>query len=1110
MTAPTPLPAQALSAFTDDDNTFLKRLALQSSELVQNDIGFLSAAAPGAAAASKSGGAAPPERPAAEGSLDEALRSAALLGAFDPLRLIPDIDEVDLQRLLTECNVSTDGITSRWSLHASSRQRVLAQMASEPAGLARGIEGARTYLLRSGESADEVTQTLIGIASGNPPRRQDFAAMSKESLAASRAATGWLQAIDSQLGFDANVLLGDIELAELLEPFRFLTGFDPKTGNDTFVGRQDELRQLRSFVDALGSQSLLETVQRSGRRWVGSDRRVLGFSGLGGVGKSTLLSKFILQHVAESNLPSLRFAYLDFDRSTISAVQPVTLLMELARQVGWQSPEVRKDLEALRSRIREEMERNRAATEGDRPTRNPRQLASGGGSQLALFGEPELPEELIGPSLLNTYLYEAGQILALARPDDWPLLLVLDTFEEAQALGDQAVRRVEGFVQACQEHLPRLRAVIVGRDEASGFFDGAERLVVTEFKDPSSRTAFLERRGLSKSLAKTVAQQVGGRPLALLLAARLVKEQGLDAISVSLTDRFRGLFNKYLIDGILYQRILQHIGDDDVKALAHPGLVLRRIDADVLIQVVAPVLGMGEISAERAAGILSALRLQKDLVRCEADGSVTHRPDVREQMLALMETDKPGLVKALHAAAADYYARRQTPFAQPEEHERFRTEEIYHRLSIGDSLDRMPELWFPRARLGLARSVNELQDVAGRATLKVLVGRIPTPQEVAALPGSVLRMYTTRALAMALQLPDPDRALAVLAEFDKHVDPALRRYVEPRALDLAGQWSRARNLFVKLVEEQGAELPAADAMAAADFFERMPGREPYRDEMDGFLLMLHRRQVRSGTNRSGSAALQVAALRLRVRQGRYETGRPSMQELELGDAQSSLAASEVLTAELRWLLTLTREVDLVGSRLIESIPVTDTIRGQLEYLQSLLHDDARHSEDAAIGIKVCEVLAQSRTLGSLGRGQFTGPAERSVLTFVLRHLVRPQTPQWYVPIACLIRKQFGESVSSADLYDESLPGLPFRAASTIRTVRALADYLGRLDQLGVLHTCLRRRVAGSSEPDDSRAGVSLEAFLEWRQAMLFDIDGWFASFDLIRRLSMDPRESKAG
>ena len=39
MTLPTPLPAQVLSALTEDDSAFLKSLALQSPESAQSEIG---------------------------------------------------------------------------------------------------------------------------------------------------------------------------------------------------------------------------------------------------------------------------------------------------------------------------------------------------------------------------------------------------------------------------------------------------------------------------------------------------------------------------------------------------------------------------------------------------------------------------------------------------------------------------------------------------------------------------------------------------------------------------------------------------------------------------------------------------------------------------------------------------------------------------------------------------------------------------------------------------------------------------------------------------------------------------------------------------------------
>ncbi len=1103
MTAQSFSSAAVLSAFTEEDNAFLKDLASDQLSSTEEGSGFLKALSTSSAAAAQSNLGLELSDVSAESKFHDAIQIAALLGAFDPLRLIPDANEQVLKKLLTDCTVSTDGTSSRWSMRAATRERLLAQMALDAGGLARGVEGAKRYLKRTGEAADDVTRVLIGIASGKPPRHEDFAAMSKETLAANRAVIGWLKSIDHKLGFDASSLLGGIERAELLEPFRFLTGFDPKTGADTFVGRLDELRKLRAFVDVLRSESLLESVQRSGKRLMGSDdRRVLGFSGVGGVGKSTLISKFILQHVDSDEGAPLLFAYLDFDRSTISAAQPVTLLLEMIRQIGWQIPRISRDLEELRSRIREEIERTRAAGEGNRSSRGPSQSGTSTFSDLTRPNEPELPEELFGPSLMNTYLHETGQILSGGLNDNVPLLLVLDTFEEAQVLGDQAVSRVEGFIEATQEHLPQVRAVIVGRDAVAGFFEGADRFVLSEFKDAASRIAFLEKRGLTKKVASSVARQVGGRPLALLLAARLVKEQGLDSISVSLTDRFRGLFSEYLIDGILYQRILEHIDDDDVKSLAHPGLVLRRIDADILRQVVAPVLGFGEISPERAERILSAFRLQKDLVRTETDGSVTHRPDVREQMLALMVLEKPVLVKKLHSAAAEYYALRKVKTVDDDERERDRIEEIYHRLSIGDSLERIPELWSTRARLDLARSVDEVEDVAGRGTLKVLLGRRPTAEEVNALPDRVLREYATRALGAAIQLPDPDLALAILAEYPKHVQAEQRRSVEPRALDMSGQWVSARRLFVKLVDEQGIKLAIFDALAAADFFERVRGHEQYRDVMYSLLMDLRGELTRPEDIRRWELPLALAGLRLSTRQSRYGNSRPSIDEVEMLGSRAPFAVSGTLGTELQWMLTLTNEFDQDGLRMIESMPVTDAVRGKLTYLRAFLIDGAKYSEEAAIGVEVCEELARSRTIGALTQKKFSEPAVWNVVARVLRHLIRPHTPQWYVPLACLIRRELGKSVRSADLYDELLPQLPFQAALTLRTPRSLADYLGRLDELGVLHVCLQRRVVRLTKPEGEEIEGILGAYLEWRSAMLFDVDAWFGSFERIRQMSM--------
>jgi hypothetical protein len=1068
----------ALSALTEQDSEFLKSLA--SSVL-----------APTLSESSELSSTGAPEQSASEG----ALWIAAFLGSFDPLLLMPRASESDLKQLLAHCTVSTDGTRSRWNLRAETRTALLSQAASQPEGTIPGAREARRYLERSGDKADQVTQVLLEVLDGKAPRQEVFAAMTKETLAANRAVLGWLQPIDRKLGFDAQGLLTDIELAELLEPFRFLTGFDPATGGDMFVGRSVELRRLRAFVDVLASEGVLEASLRATNRLVSGPQRVLLFSGVGGVGKSTLLAKFILQHIGSPS--TLPFAYLDFDRSTLSPAQPATLLLEILRQLGWQLPAARGDLEELRNRIRQSLEYsnpNEAEVVLDRASVR---AGSEGGGMVVGSGEPELPGELIGSSQMGDYLYRAGQILAFNPQVQAPvLLLVLDTFEEAQALGDRAVARLQSFLELVLGHLPQLKLVLSGRDEVAGFFPDVERMVLSEFSDSASRSAFLEKRGLTREAAAAIARQVGGRPLTLQLAARLVREQNLEATSVSLVDRFKGLFNKYLLDGILYRRILDHIKDPDVRALAHPGLVLRRIDQEVLRQVVAPVLGLGEFSDEKAERVLAALRHQKDLVRVEPDGSITHRADVREQMLVLMTVEKPELVRELHSAAASYYGKRLLSTGNSETRDRDGVEEIYHLLSNGQSLERVPQLWTGKARQGLAHSVDEIADVAGRGTLKVMLGRVPTADELKALPESILREYAIRGLRSALEAQNPEEAVELLRAYGELLPAEQRRTIEPRVLDLSGQWESARRIFGELVHGDSMLQPS-DALAAADFFERAPGDAQTRGFLSLLLTEMSARLAREAGPEVKTSPLLVAALRLRIVQGEFGEGRIPLESADLAGSGSLLPISGAPSSIQQWILTLTDAIELQGPRVVESMPISDGIRGQLDYLTALLTVGLDQSV-AALSFKISWALRTSEAL------QHTQPlwadsSSQRVLSLFLRHLMRPPTPQWYVPIACLLRKELGGEVQTSDLYQKPLPDLPFKATATVRTTKDLADFLGQLDQLGVLHICLRRLRGRYQMAGKTSLGEIVAAYLQWRKMMFFDLDGWFDSFEHVRR-----------
>ena len=79
-----------------------------------------------------------------------------------------------------------------------------------------------------------------------------------------------------------------------------------------FVGRDREIAQLRAFV--FGPPPVAP----------------LFVFGPGGVGKSTLVARFVLVHVEADDLP---IAYLDIDRPMIRPEHPQTLLLDAIGQL---------------------------------------------------------------------------------------------------------------------------------------------------------------------------------------------------------------------------------------------------------------------------------------------------------------------------------------------------------------------------------------------------------------------------------------------------------------------------------------------------------------------------------------------------------------------------------------------------------------------------------------------------------------------------------------------------------------------------------------------------------------------------------------------------------
>lgn len=254
-------------------------------------------------------------------------QAAAVLAWFEPDKLRPlnaAASPQHLDALIEDCATVFDkNHTPRLSLLPEPRIAALREL--RQSGL---IEKA----LNANERPDDPIQTaldacLLGKAA-------PLEAQTLEQLAATYLATTWLRAA----GFEA--LPAPEAIARRTDRLRLLQPFEHLASDDQFRGRVSELQQLRTYAGVLPPGSLIESARRTLETifdW--SKKPPLLISGPGGVGKSALVARFILEHARAHKQDRFPFVYLDFDRPEVDSAEPLTLLIEAVRQLGAEYPE---------------------------------------------------------------------------------------------------------------------------------------------------------------------------------------------------------------------------------------------------------------------------------------------------------------------------------------------------------------------------------------------------------------------------------------------------------------------------------------------------------------------------------------------------------------------------------------------------------------------------------------------------------------------------------------------------------------------------------------------------------------------------------------------------
>ncbi|BDM69080.1 hypothetical protein HEK616_25670 [Streptomyces nigrescens] len=662
------------------------------------------------------------ERPGGVSPARRAYREAAcLLARFDPRELrLPDEKHATgraVLELVDDCTTLGMQDQAGWALKAEVREEAL-----------RGLAGP--------EAARHLLAANINQLPAEPgPERFALAQLFGTPLAIDRLTAGeladalqavlWLSRVPGVTGLpDTGRLQRALERARLLEPLERLV-------RRAFQGRARELAELRGYLDLPGAAAPPGPPQPvPGGRPLPVPPMVI--HGPGGMGKSTLLAKFLLDNVQDP-AGGIPFAYIDFERPTLSLHEPVTLIAEAARQLGVQYPAHRAELDALAEECQQAA---RSQREGQERVTQLQELAT----TRAVLGRSSSQQFQSAATGRETKLVRrVGAVLARAvaerktSPDepDPPFVMAVDTFEEAQYRGSPALGRIVAIHLSFQSAYPRMRLVVSGRAPVD---HPAKRMKPFDIElgelDPEAAVGLLASCGVDDpEVARQLADRVGGHPLSLKLAARaatLACQEGepTEELIRSLPERRREVFRRVdqlLVQGILYERILSHIADEDIRRLAHPGLVLRVITPEIIKDVLAGPCGIDVPDQGRARELFGELS-RLDMVEPARPDAVRYRADVRAIMLRLPGGDRTAVMREVERRAVAHYAGRDGLEA--------RAEEIYHRLRLDENPRSVEERWLPGVERFLAGAQQEMSPrAAGLLTARLGGG---APDHVAA------------------------------------------------------------------------------------------------------------------------------------------------------------------------------------------------------------------------------------------------------------------------------------------------------------------------------------------------------------------------------------------
>jgi hypothetical protein len=736
--------------------------------------------------------ATPPEAAQTAPSVTPMAVDAAIRGCFLPSDLTRDVDANKslIAEIIAVSDVISTGSERVWQMRPEARRSILMRARSSsllPLG-AGSINPPNAH--------DREGPLLRRVLAGERP---DLALLELEDLEDLATIAEWLEGADLAELPSASDLRRLIARRGILDPFRLLVGRQVKAGpdgsEDRVVGRSVQTERLRAYVGLLDPEELKYRVTRTfDSLWstitLGKDaNQPLLVRGIGGMGKSTLIGKFVLDHALFEGV-ELLFAYLDFDRAALAPRQPLQLLIEIAAQLGLAMPRAEPELSKLRGDLRQTID-----DQARNFTRRQRESATG--------------------SELSSYCWTLRAIVERVNRVRAPVLIVLDTYEIVQ-YDEEAVAGVNALISALRaprmEVWSNLRLVVAGRGDLADIVTSQKPVDLRQLSLAETRE-LLRRRSKTEALALTeahiaaLAPALRNSPLDVIVVTNWLKGQSPERRAPLLGSLIEGIDREIdaatqsteqegselvalRITGILTRRMIEHINDKDVRLLAEPGLVVRVITPEIIRDVMAPVSGLSDDEHPLAAKAEYELfrRLQSERWLVTRQGLVLrHRPEVRRAMLALMRDKDRQRFDAANERALERFRMHA------DLDETARAETIYHMLLGGRvPLEQVDAMWTPSMARFLVSAVDDLSGAA-QSYLKAKLGRSVPVETLAGFSFDILTSLLVASGPRLLRRLGAEAFLKLLDAQPTVEDASDSRGLRLEAVYRTGRWSRLRD-----------------------------------------------------------------------------------------------------------------------------------------------------------------------------------------------------------------------------------------------------------------------------------------------------------------------------